>query len=1206
MKNLLSGPSILLYILFGLIIFSFLYYEYGYVPDREKRLTEKGVSTLLNIESGIEAKTENLFSFMAQRNDANKRKGSIKKSLNKHLYNKLSVRDSNVTDAFNIDSLKLISTKNSTGILLGKKSEKIMLNGEIDIVDFMNGITTNEVFQCVAIITENKVVYSDNPKILQAHALTNFYKPPQDSLGITIEKVILNNKPYIQFTNRIHMGLNDVYVAGFIAEEDYISFTDELPFLAFFFLILIATLTFTIFPVVKIFVINKWERLGTSDYVYAGIGLMFSLYVLGTGIFAMHQWNYLNKKAEANLIEWNEKLQENFTAELDMLLGELEINKFKSSQEKDFIFHEIFSADSVCDTINNICIVKLKLPFEQDYVEEERLIFYNKRTQIESRNYIAQLKDSTTGYNYDSKPIFIESVYSFARAAREAIISTRKDNVYLAMSTDLKSVMMYTPPPGFGYSMIDRKGQVVFSSGDSQDNLNNVFESFFGADFLRQSIVSDIGHLGNFNYGRSAFLGYISPVKTLTTGDTELSPLFLITYVDESVIEWHILATALLAAFAMTVFICLVLVMRIVLGIIHYFRRANEMFGIKTGFMSYVFPKRNYHVRYILLVFISLILISLAYFSSSGKTMGEITVNWIIITLVYLLLQYLILNPPQKKDKNQISNENERASINSFSSSIEKFLKKIYHFLHRTPDKGFMFIYCVFVVTWFSLVLLAPASIFLSRSEAMVGHSYGSMVRDEIKETNRINTQNVKNKYVSYSEVSNRAKSYSNQGSDAFFPDLQSGNNLQSLLKFYEVADTAERKSSLKLQKYTFESLKPGFNIDPKPREVKSVFTEMNYGIVLFFILSICLIVLVILKMFNNAPHIFREKRKELEEELKDIQNKCLNSPLRIILVGVPGSNRSAKISELLDKISATKEKFTQETIDLLSLSTPKEIKEGKEKCKVANILIIKNWMPQGIELPNSNRFISLHDIIYDAKYKDKHIFLYASQTILSLENTLIERGEVDKNLVSQINNVKEVMVRFMHQFYQITIPVDYTKFNIDIRSEASENSSAIYARKQFFAPRYNSIWNSLSLSERFMLYDLVEDGLLNLTDKITLGMLHLKGLIIFDAQTWRFRCFDNGFALFIRQGISNKDIMLMEKNAKEKGQWRGVRLGLLLIAVALVGFVYVVNPNVIQGFIGVVGAITALSASVGKISGNFKIPGVSGLFGRNSGSAES
>jgi hypothetical protein len=57
---------------------------------------------------------------------------------------------------------------------------------------------------------------------------------------------------------------------------------------------------------------------------------------------------------------------------------------------------------------------------------------------------------------------------------------------------------------------------------------------------------------------------------------------------------------------------------------------------------------------------------------------------------------------------------------------------------------------------------------------------------------------------------------------------------------------------------------------------------------------------------------------------------------------------------------------------------------------------------------------------------------------------------------------------------------------------------------------------------------------------------------------------------------------------------------------VALVGFVYVVNPNVIQGFIGVVGAITALSASVGKISGNFKIPGVSGLFGRNSGSAES
>ncbi len=1187
MKNLLSGTSVLLYILFGIIVFSFLYYAFAYVPDREKRLNEKGIRTLLNIEAGIDKKADDLSSFMAQRYVADTVSKNMRDSLNMHLYKKLFVLRSDGS-TFPIDSIDLKTSKNSTNVHLAKKDtsatgrkDSLTFIGQIDIVDFMKGITTNEVFQCVTLIQGNRIIYSDNPKILQAHAMSGFYKPPADSIGITIEKVVVNNKAYFQFTNRVHLGPTPVYVAGLISVEAYKRYTDEIPFLAIFFLVLLATLTFTIFPLVKIFVISKWERLLSGDYVYAGIGLLFSLYLLGTGIYAIHQWSILQKETNEKLKKWNELIQSNFEIELDELIQILESPDSLWSSPKEIIYHEIFSFNDSIKPQNKPGFKKLQLPFEERLVDDSRLAFYNGHSRIDEREYIRRIKDTTFAYQLNTTKFYIESVFSFSRAAREAVISTRRgsrDDVR-AMSTDLKTLMLYQPPRGYDYCMIDRTGQVVFSSRDSHNNLNNVFESFTDAGFMHQSILSGTPDHGHFNYGRSGFQGYISPMYDITMRD-DSAPLFLLTYHDESLNEWKTLASAIHAAGMMFVLICLVFFMRILLGIVHFFRKSSADFVQKRKFMTYLFPNVDSSIDYIFISFTALILMSSAIFSTSGQTACHSIVIWMICIFVYLILQYFFLTNP--------------------GWWVRKFNVKF----RDQGSKVFMFNYCVFVITWFGLVLLAPASVFFSNSRGAVESSYVAMVHNEIQEKNRHKTKKLHDLYSGYTQVSSSAKTFSEKTSSSHFNNLQSGIDLQTLLissdRIYP-----DGSASPYLLKYAFEFLNPGFDINPRPLERYHIERNLNGSIILFIILSIGFIVFIILKMFNNVPKIFHEKAGEVHAKLKSFEKEFAQKPYRVILVGVPMSKRSAIIKTMLKSQSNTK-KFIPQTIDLLSINTPEEIHHIFEEMKTANVLLIKNWMPQGIEIPDNDRFVILRDIIYNAQSANKHIFLYASQSISSLENYLTDVIETNKNIAPQINNVREVMIRFMHQFQQITIPIHKNIFTLNEDSDQNENISAVYAKKQFFAPKYNSIWNSLSLPERFMLYDLAEDELLNLTDKVTLGMLCLKGLVVFDPKHMRMRCFDKGFALFIEQGISNKDLMLMEKNAKEKGRWRGVRLGLLLIALALVGFVYVVNPNIIQGLIGVVGAITALSASLGKISGNFKIPNLSGLFGKNNTSAQS
>ena len=100
----------------------------------------------------------------------------------------------------------------------------------------------------------------------------------------------------------------------------------------------------------------------------------------------------------------------------------------------------------------------------------------------------------------------------------------------------------------------------------------------------------------------------------------------------------------------------------------------------------------------------------------------------------------------------------------------------------------------------------------------------------------------------------------------------------------------------------------------------------------------------------------------------------------------------------------------------------------------------------------------------------------------------------------------------------------------------------------------YMYIWQSLTREEKFLLYDLAEDNLVNSSDDYNLSMLIGKGLIIRD-QDDTLKIFNDGFRNFILTAIGPTEAMKIKDQISENGYWAKLRTPLTILIVAILAF---------------------------------------------------
>ncbi|NOU18054.1 MAG: hypothetical protein HOO91_10920 [Bacteroidales bacterium] len=149
---------------------------------------------------------------------------------------------------------------------------------------------------------------------------------------------------------------------------------------------------------------------------------------------------------------------------------------------------------------------------------------------------------------------------------------------------------------------------------------------------------------------------------------------------------------------------------------------------------------------------------------------------------------------------------------------------------------------------------------------------------------------------------------------------------------------------------------------------------------------------------------------------------------------------------------------------------------------------------------------------------------------------------------------------------------------------------SLILKIQELAQPYYTLLWNRLSFSERFVLFDLAQDGVVNVQNEKILKSLIGKGLIICDNGV---TITSEGFKNFILTTADKKDLEERMKKIIVLGNWHRFKGPLIFVAASIFVFLIATQLSFLSN-------LTTILISVGSLLGVFLK--FSGLFDTTGG----
>jgi hypothetical protein len=242
------------------------------------------------------------------------------------------------------------------------------------------------------------------------------------------------------------------------------------------------------------------------------------------------------------------------------------------------------------------------------------------------------------------------------------------------------------------------------------------------------------------------------------------------------------------------------------------------------------------------------------------------------------------------------------------------------------------------------------------------------------------------------------------------------------------------------------------------------------------------------------------------------------NLPLRLFLVGKPRSKRTMILSKLkLERTDLGFVDFGRNTSFLYEEHSTANI---PQELILAKAIVIRFWFPEAVSDEYLNRLRKLTRCMEEPELFSKVSVILSDLTITQIEDKWYEMNSNTQSALA----AKEVML-YLKEWFR-----SYREFLLPIEKERFEYSEAIngqigfndayddYLNKSYYSPIYFSVWHSLSVKERFIVYDLAEDGLMNARDSFLLMKLKRKGILSYNRNTYRMELFHRSFNLFVKK----------------------------------------------------------------------------------------
>ncbi len=208
-----------------------------------------------------------------------------------------------------------------------------------------------------------------------------------------------------------------------------------------------------------------------------------------------------------------------------------------------------------------------------------------------------------------------------------------------------------------------------------------------------------------------------------------------------------------------------------------------------------------------------------------------------------------------------------------------------------------------------------------------------------------------------------------------------------------------------------------------------------------------------------------------------------------------------------------------------------------------------------------------LLDLIQKAAGKVIVVIPFEVEYIHEYFEDYIRENKVEDDAKTQIFRLKRSWEIVLKEFDRYYIP--------ELDRDQMKNEIEQHSRKKLF---YLHIWSNLCRNEKLVLYDLAEDGLINLKNKKMINQLLNKDLIVSGQY---LKIYSSGFEYFINNTVGTGEKKALERSMSLTGMWHNLRFPIVIVLVILAAFIFISQGYSIEKVTAIFAGILTLMATM-------------------------
>ena len=183
--------------------------------------------------------------------------------------------------------------------------------------------------------------------------------------------------------------------------------------------------------------------------------------------------------------------------------------------------------DSVYLRLDDSAYHYFKLIFNLDNDGNQINIISSRQIESPKENYSYRNYFKESGeWELNGKKIMLDFIFSSTSGEQLGVVSKRSGNEVYVITSRLYSVINTIMPPGYGFCIVDSKGDVKFHSDPEKMLRENFLAETDNSDQLASAIYSNDKAFFSGKYLGKSHSFYIQPIRTL--------PLYLVTFYDNT------------------------------------------------------------------------------------------------------------------------------------------------------------------------------------------------------------------------------------------------------------------------------------------------------------------------------------------------------------------------------------------------------------------------------------------------------------------------------------------------------------------------------------------------------------------------------------------------------------------------------------------------------------------------------------------------